>query len=286
MTSTKLTIYTAILAALALAACGDSKGAEDTTTDGLTTAPDTTTVDATTDGPTTAPDTPPEDPVDPERFELCKTVEAEKAVVVDTQCVCAVEYGHFPDAAACVAHLGKTAEQVDCTCTLYAKESWSKPVLNCASDAQKALLDCYSMFECSNMEELDNCDFFYLQILGSCPSPLGDFEAELGVACFDEPAFVCGSGENLPQDVVCDFELDCKDGSDEQQMCPTPFECNDGTMIPDYFKCDGHYECPDGSDESGCPPEFMCMDGTTIAAKYVCDGAPSCADGSDELNCP
>ena len=70
------------------------------------------------------------------------------------------------------------------------------------------------------------------------------------------PLFQCEySSQTVHYTLVCDFNLDCSDGSDE------------------YF-CKRH-KCP----------EYSCRSGECIASKDHCDGMQHCADASDE-NCP
>jgi hypothetical protein len=64
--------------------------------------------------------------------------------------------------------------------------------------------------------------------------------------------FMCGSGESVPVEYVCDLEDDCSDGSDEMQNCPPPFHCANGDDIPASWHCDGEDDCGDNSDEAGC----------------------------------
>ncbi|XP_059153813.1 low-density lipoprotein receptor-like [Physella acuta] len=57
---------------------------------------------------------------------------------------------------------------------------------------------------------------------------------------------------------VCDAELDCLDGSDEDG-CPTDcshanmYKCANSKCIPRIYLCDGDNDCGDGSDEATCP---------------------------------
>ena len=79
----------------------------------------------------------------------------------------------------------------------------------------------------------------------------------------------------------------------ELESCdPTYFKCNNSRCIPGRWRCDYDDDCRDGSDELNCTrrlcseSEFRCLsDGRCIAAAAVCDGIPQCGDGSDETLC-
>lgn len=97
------------------------------------------------------------------------------------------------------------------------------------------------------------------------------------------PVFTCHDGEEIPERWVCDGDLDCRDGEDEEG-CPT-FRCGSGERVPEDYRCDGWPDCDDGSDEEGCPM-FACGSGELVPEPYRCDGEPDCDDASDEMDCP
>ena len=61
--------------------------------------------------------------------------------------------------------------------------------------------------------------------------------------------FVCDNGEEIPEDWENDGEIDCSDGSDENDEGST-FTCDNGEQIPAEWENDGEEDCSDGSDEN------------------------------------
>ncbi|GAB1602266.1 basement membrane-specific heparan sulfate proteoglycan core protein-like isoform X6, partial [Argonauta hians] len=105
--------------------------------------------------------------------------------------------------------------------------------------------------------------------------------------------FKCRNGACIQLRYHCDHEIDCSDGSDEEQ-CSTrcevdEFRCRNGDCIPYTKFCDRYNDCSDGSDEE-CPKtcganEFKCTDGTCIKISQRCNRKTECPDGSDEAGC-
>uniref|UniRef100_A0A3Q3FC24 Very low-density lipoprotein receptor-like n=1 Tax=Kryptolebias marmoratus TaxID=37003 RepID=A0A3Q3FC24_KRYMA len=95
---------------------------------------------------------------------------------------------------------------------------------------------------------------------------------------------------------VCDGEVDCKDGSDEEDClseCESDqFQCAHGKKCIEMDQvCDGVPQCQDRSDELDCAKRMegcahQCDDKSRcIPSSFLCDGERDCADGSDEATC-
>uniref|UniRef100_H2Z4K2 EGF-like domain-containing protein n=1 Tax=Ciona savignyi TaxID=51511 RepID=H2Z4K2_CIOSA len=103
----------------------------------------------------------------------------------------------------------------------------------------------------------------------------------------------------IPLEYVCDQELDCDNGVDEQNCSKVShpctaeqYRCANGQCIGLHGHCDGQDDCGDGSDETNCPEydecihgEFRCKSGMCVSDSWRCDGDNDCNDGSDEQNC-
>jgi hypothetical protein len=81
--------------------------------------------------------------------------------------------------------------------------------------------------------------------------------------CFDDPnncilncenqAFACEDGDFVDSADQCDGEIDCDDGSDEENCNVTIFRCQAfGGNIEGTRVCDGIVDCPSGLDEDDC----------------------------------
>ncbi|XP_035706486.1 basement membrane-specific heparan sulfate proteoglycan core protein isoform X3 [Folsomia candida] len=113
----------------------------------------------------------------------------------------------------------------------------------------------------------------------------------------------CNNGECISKQMICDGDLDCSDGSDEQRChhgkdgCePNEFQCGNRRCVPKTWACDGDDDCGDNSDEQTCVQkpvgspcrhnEYRCSSGIQCIPKaFHCDKELDCADRSDELGC-
>ncbi|XP_045625309.2 sortilin-related receptor isoform X2 [Procambarus clarkii] len=116
--------------------------------------------------------------------------------------------------------------------------------------------------------------------------------------------FQCTTGSCIWETWVCDTDLDCPGGEDEENCHQTStcvdleeFQCRrTGGCIPSKRLCDGQEDCADGSDEEGCSTTltptarcpygfFMCDGGACEELFKHCDGNHDCVDLTDEQNC-
>uniref|UniRef100_A0A3B3QJP4 Si:dkey-88l16.3 n=1 Tax=Paramormyrops kingsleyae TaxID=1676925 RepID=A0A3B3QJP4_9TELE len=128
-------------------------------------------------------------------------------------------------------------------------------------------------------------------------------------SCKSPSVFCQGTLLCVTPNQLCDGNLDCPDGSDEEfclKACKdqADFLCKDRRKcVSMALVCDGHIHCYDGSDEVGCPTaevgvprvtplkcwfgSQLCQDGSAcVLYIHLCDGQLDCKDGSDEDGCP
>ena len=68
----------------------------------------------------------------------------------------------------------------------------------------------------------------------------------------EEESFICDNGEEIPAEWENDGEIDCQDGSDENESGGDgTYTCDNGQVIPASWVNDGEEDCEDGSDEDG-----------------------------------
>jgi len=74
----------------------------------------------------------------------------------------------------------------------------------------------------------------------------------------EEDTFVCDNGEEIPAEWENDGEIDCEDGSDENESGGGgTYTCDNGQVIPEDWVNDGEEDCEDGSDEDGSEDVFQ-----------------------------
>jgi len=69
--------------------------------------------------------------------------------------------------------------------------------------------------------------------------------------------FVCDNGDEIPAEWENDGEIDCQDGSDENDGSDGTYTCDNGQVIPASWVNDGEEDCEDGSDEDGSGDVFQ-----------------------------
>ncbi|XP_053922225.1 transmembrane protease serine 6 isoform X3 [Cuculus canorus] len=94
---------------------------------------------------------------------------------------------------------------------------------------------------------------------------------------------------------ACDGIKDCPNGLDERNcVCPAKFQCHeDSTCIEFSRVCNQQLDCANGSDEEQCsegvpcsPFTYLCEDGTCLKKPNpLCDTTADCKDLSDEKHC-
>ncbi|XP_032545536.1 transmembrane protease serine 6 isoform X3 [Chiroxiphia lanceolata] len=94
---------------------------------------------------------------------------------------------------------------------------------------------------------------------------------------------------------ACDGIKDCPNGLDERNcVCPAKFQCHeDSTCIEFSRVCNQQLDCVNGSDEEQCsegvpcgPFTYRCEDGTCLKKPNpLCDTTADCKDLSDEKRC-
>jgi hypothetical protein len=112
-----------------------------------------------------------------------------------------------------------------------------------------------------------------------CPEPATEYDTCVS-SCYaqltcDEliSGAYCGDTEFLPSTQAC--YADCE---------ALEFTCGDSSTISADLVCNYEDDCADGSDEVGCPA-YTCDDGETLRIDQECDGFIDCSGAEDETRC-
>ena len=147
---------------------------------------------------------------------------------------------------------------------------------------------CNNIPDCPHGEDEIDCSYRGCDLPGincqtNCTRPHCKCNAEF---------FQCEYGGCVPAGTVCDFEMNCLDGSDEMYcgdlLCPLgQFPCADNrACISENNSFDGIADCTDASDEYLEPgktcPGFPCTDFACIPSTWLNDGIPDCPHSEDE----
>ncbi|KPU74137.1 uncharacterized protein Dana_GF21948, isoform F [Drosophila ananassae] len=154
-------------------------------------------------------------------------------------------------------------------------------------------LRCDNRYDCEDQTDEAGCQSVYQE---TKPDP------EPPQECASNE-FRCNNGQCIDERRRCDYKVDCPDGEDESEDCPTAcsameYQCSDGTRCISVSQtCDGRIDCTGGDDEEHCDGsgdnydgqcrnnDFQCNSGECIPMRQVCDNIYDCNDNSDELAC-
>ena len=140
---------------------------------------------------------------------------------------------------------------------------------------------CDGIETCPHGEDEDDCETNFGHITENLISGIS----------YSHRMWKCDIRGYVPLLKVCDFHIDCEDGSDEA-LCTHPacteggWRCDNGQCIPSTESCDLKVDCLDNSDEIECDQRkmnaFLCDSGDYKPTAHVHDLWPDCQNAEDE----
>ncbi|XP_022219482.1 modular serine protease-like [Drosophila obscura] len=146
-------------------------------------------------------------------------------------------------------------------------------IIDCLDKRDESFELCYN--RTCNDEKLFRCTYGgCLDITRKCDKNIDCWDSS------DENLFECVENEDVFEDLYNDLEGECEDKFNCKE------KCLDWSQV-----CDGQVDCRDGNDENStlcstidCPyPAFRCLYGGCITDAALCNHIPDCYDASDEL---
>eukprot|EP00731_Ephydatia_muelleri_P017359 Em0010g457a len=139
-----------------------------------------------------------------------------------------------------------------------------------------------------------NCTDFGLRLVGGQSKLEGRVEMCYNNVGCNATSFRCKNSRCVSKYVVCDYNNDCGDNSDEMGCGSCSYDqyrCYYSSCINASYACDGTIQCPyyyyTRNDEQGCSCDnkFQCNNQRCIDNSKRCNSLNDCGDGSDEFGC-